>query len=504
MKIKVKRSSEDKIRRDFLPEALEIIEKPSAPLGHVIIFLIILLVIIALVWAIVGKVDEAAMARGKVVTVDGIQKVQTAKTGVVTDIRVKEGDYVKTGEVLYVLDCETEKTQHNSALMDEKVLELKITMLKDAVAKKDISHYVAQTKTEEERSSAMYVESLVASQELSLSKEKTLMESYEGKYDIEKERLHSLIQQESDLEVKQKRLKKQNKKESAESEKLTALRNKQKQLEKEVKRYRELYKEDAITLAELESKEAELEAAKSEIKIQERLVEDGEYEEVEQESELETKIKQVKSDIRLQESEVKIANTNVQNQSLVVEQLEKESEAQLTGMIEECEKELRQQLSVVENVETELENSTIIAPCDGVVKTCNINTEGSVVTASELLAEIVPDESQILVEAEVTNQDIGYITIGQEVGIKFDTYDYQKYGKWIGTVTYISSDTTINETGVAIYKVNIAIDENSLGVSKELITGMTGNVEIKTGEKRLIEFFLKPLTEYLDSGLKVR
>ena len=399
MKIKVKRSSEDKIRRDFLPEALEIIEKPSAPLGHVIIFLIILLVIIALVWAIVGKVDEAAMARGKVVTVDGIQKVQTAKTGVVTDIRVKEGDYVKTGDVLYVLDCETEKTQHNSAIMEEKVLELKITMLKDAVAKKDISHYVAQTKTEEERSSAMYIESLVASQELSLSKEKTLMESYEGKYDIEKERLHSLIQQESDLEAKQKRLKNQNKKESAESEKLTALRNKQ-------------------------------------------------------------------------------------NQSLVVEQLEKESEAQLTGMIEECEKELRQQLSVVENVETELENSTIIAPCDGVVKTCNINTEGSVVTASELLAEIVPDESQILVEAEVTNQDIGYITIGQEVGIKFDTYDYQKYGKWIGTVTYISSDTTINETGVAIYKVNIAIDENSLGVSKELITGMTGNVEIKTGEKR--------------------
>ena len=114
MKIKVKRSSEDKIRRDFLPEALEIIEKPSAPLGHVIIFLIILLVIIALVWAIVGKVDEAAMARGKVVTVDGIQKVQTAKTGVVTDIRVKEGDYVKTGEVLYVLDCETEKIQHQN------------------------------------------------------------------------------------------------------------------------------------------------------------------------------------------------------------------------------------------------------------------------------------------------------------------------------------------------------------------------------------------------------
>ncbi len=88
------------------------------------------------------------------------------------------------------------------------------------------------------------------------------------------------------------------------------------------------------------------------------------------------------------------------------------------------------------------ENKDIIAPFDGIVKSVEIEKEGAVVAATQVVAEIILDSDVEIVEAEILNSDIGYAEGGQDTDIKVDAYDYQKYGKLYGTVVYVSPDAT--------------------------------------------------------------
>lgn len=94
----------DTLRYDFLPAAEEIIEKPAAPLGQIVIYLVTLLIAVALAWSYVGKLDIVAVASGKISTEGSTKIIQPAVSGVVTEIKVREGQTVKKGDVLIQLD----------------------------------------------------------------------------------------------------------------------------------------------------------------------------------------------------------------------------------------------------------------------------------------------------------------------------------------------------------------------------------------------------------------
>ena len=92
------------LQYEFLPAAEEIIEKPAAPLGQIVIYLVTLLIAVALAWSYFGKLDIVAVASGKVSTEDSTKIIQPAVSGVVTEIKVREGQAVKKGDVLVQLD----------------------------------------------------------------------------------------------------------------------------------------------------------------------------------------------------------------------------------------------------------------------------------------------------------------------------------------------------------------------------------------------------------------
>ena len=143
-----------------------------------------------------------------------------------------------------------------------------------------------------------------------------------------------------------------------------------------------------------------------------------------------------------------------------------------------------------------------MAQYDGVVKVVYVDKEGAVVTQTQVMAEILPDDKQLIVEAEVKNSDIAFVEEGQEADVKIDTYNYQKYGKVKGTVLYVSPDAMENEQKEKIYKANILIENNS--DQMELSSGMQCSVEVKTDRRRVISFFLEPLAEALDNSLNIR
>ena len=126
------RKRNEKLRSEFLPSALEIVESAPSPLGGGIILGIFGILLTAMVWASIGKVDEVAVARGKIVPDGRLKVVQPLEEGIVTGIFVEEGQSVRKGQLLFELDAGMQKVDESAlsrslqvARIEKKLLETK-------------------------------------------------------------------------------------------------------------------------------------------------------------------------------------------------------------------------------------------------------------------------------------------------------------------------------------------------------------------------------------------
>ncbi|MDY7536391.1 HlyD family type I secretion periplasmic adaptor subunit [Pseudomonas sp. Bout1] len=150
-----------------------------------------------------------------------------------------------------------------------------------------------------------------------------------------------------------------------------------------------------------------------------------------------------------------------------------------------------------------LERTTITAPVRGTVKNVRVNTVGGVIQPGEHILEIVPLEDQLLVEGKIRPADVAFLHPGLAATVKITAYDYSIYGGLKGTVEHISPDTLKDDQKAAAgraddtyYRVLILTDSSSLeagGKPLPIIPGMVATVEIRTGEKTILDYLLKPV-----------
>jgi hemolysin D len=149
----------------------------------------------------------------------------------------------------------------------------------------------------------------------------------------------------------------------------------------------------------------------------------------------------------------------------------------------------------------------LVSPVDGTVQQLTVHTIGGVVPAAQPLMMIVPQEHQIKVEAMVENRDIGFVKEDQIAAVKVDAFQYTKYGLIPARVIHISRDAIKDEKRGLIYSVIVALEKSSLlvdGRNVKLGPGMSVNVDIKTGERRVIEYILSPLMKLSRESLRER
>lgn len=136
-----------------------------------------------------------------------------------------------------------------------------------------------------------------------------------------------------------------------------------------------------------------------------------------------------------------------------------------------------------------------------------VYTIGGVVTPAQQLMVIVPREQRLEVDAWIENKDIGFVAVGQPVEIKVETFLFTRYGLIAGKVMNISQDAVPLEKGGLIYAARVAMDRSTIvvdGKEVSLSPGMNVTVEIKTGQRRLIEYFLSPLLKAKQESLRER
>ena len=170
----------------------------------------------------------------------------------------------------------------------------------------------------------------------------------------------------------------------------------------------------------------------------------------------------------------------------------------------------------------------LTAPVSGMVQQLAVHTVGGVVTPAQALMVIVPRDSQIEIEAMVSNRDIGFVRVGDEVEVKVDTFDFTRYGLLHGRVRNISSDAITrnsttdkpNEKSAGAsnatsepnsqelsYAARISVDRPQMQVEDKLVNlspGMAVTAEIKTGSRRVISYVLSPILRYNQESLRER
>ncbi|WP_419718568.1 HlyD family type I secretion periplasmic adaptor subunit [Erwinia aphidicola] len=171
--------------------------------------------------------------------------------------------------------------------------------------------------------------------------------------------------------------------------------------------------------------------------------------------------------------------------------------------------EIETQRSVILGRKDSLNRLDFFSPVKGIVKNIEVNTVGGVIPPNGMLMTLVPIDDQMLVEAQISPRDVAFIHPGQKAKVKITAYDYSIYGSLDGEVTTISPDTIQDDVRRDVYYYRVKIKTNANYLENKhhekfyIFPGMIATVDIKTGNKSILDYLLKPLNK-MNEALRER
>jgi multidrug efflux pump subunit AcrA (membrane-fusion protein) len=175
-----------------------------------------------------------------------------------------------------------------------------------------------------------------------------------------------------------------------------------------------------------------------------------------------------------------------------------------------AEEDLSTQQQLLTERTTIVERLDIRATSDGLVKKIHLTTPGAKVRPGEVIMELLPTDSSLIVEGKLQPADIAFIRPGMPASVKLDAYDYSIYGVFSGEVVYISPDAIAEETRqgeMLYYRVHVRLDEMQQtrnGKPIEVQPGMTAGIDIHTGEKTVLHYLVKPIAKVFHESMNER
>lgn len=434
---------------EFLPAVLEVQETPPSPLGRAIAWTLIAFFTIAVIWACIGKVDIVAVAQGKIIPGDRIKVIQPLEIGTVRTIHVHEGQAVTKGDLLVELDATSsgaDRQRLSEQLMTAKIEAARWRALSALEFRDEHRPFPAPPQANPAQ----------------MAVQQRLLQNQIAEYTARLSEIHNTIEQ--------RRAEQAGAKETVAKLEATL----------------PLVAKRADALKYLAGKKLASEHSYLEL----------EQQRIEQQQDLAIQRN------RLKETASAIAGAEQQRLALQAE-FKRTALAEL-AKAEEATTSLTQELVKAEQ-RTTLQHLT--APVSGVVQQLAVHTVGGVVTPAQQLMVIVPREHVLEVEALVKNQDIGFVRDGQIAEVKVETFPFTKYGTLDAQLLHISSDAIADEKLGLVYSARVLMKKSVMNVEGKLVNltpGMAVTVEVKTGKRRLIEYFLSPLLQYAKESVRER
>lgn len=442
----------------FLPAALEIQETPPNPLYRWLSLSLLVLFALGLLWACIGKVNIVATAEGKIIPSARVKQIQPLEKGTLKAILVGEGERVREGQPLVEFDA-----TFTTADKNRLEAELHSTALRHAVNQ-------ALLKLIEKTEGQPIAVDLHALQLPEL-----------GDLPEQEQLLHKRLvwQKWQEYRAQQQSL----------SSALTRVRAEQ-GLTREVI----IKLEQTLPIVRKRSDTLKGLYEKSFVSENEFLL--AEQERISQAQDLAAERQRLRQ-LRASEEEVgeqAKALAAVTSATLLTEIADQQR------MLAVLEEELIKARGANQR-------QVLYAPVSGRVQDLAINTVGGIVTEAQQLMLIVPEEEQLEVEVFLENKDIGFVSKGMQSEIKVHTFPFTKYGVIDAEIINVSDDATVDEKRGLIYRMQLRMQKNTLfgeGREVSLQPGMAVTAEVRTGERRIIEFFLAPLIKSGQESIRER
>jgi len=438
------RAVPDKREAEFLPAVLEIQDRPPSPLGRAVAFTIVAVFASAVVWASVGHIDIVAVAQGKIIPSGSSKVIQPLESGVIAAIHVRDGQVVKKGQVLIELDPTQTDAEQERLTNEHRSAKVESARLQALIAGQ--MDLMAPEGT---------------NPKLAVLHQRMLREQlgqYQARVDAAR---HIIAQRKAAME--------------ATKTTIARLESTVPMQEQRAHAYKQLVDQDFVSRMEY------LAAEKQRIEETQELAKQREL---------------------LGQDLAALAEAQKNYQALI-------SEFQQTHMAELTSSETKSASLAQEVVKAGQRQGLqkLMAPIDGVVQQLAVHTVGGIVTPAQQLMVVVPQEHQLEIEAWVENKDIGFVKDGQPVEIKVETFPFTRYGLITGRILSTSNDAVPLDKGVLVYAARVSMERSTIQVEDKLVNlspGMAVSVEIKTGQRRLIEFFLSPLLKYGQESIRER
>ncbi len=431
---------------DFMPDVEAISHRRHSPFATLLVIFCCMFVVVAVAWMMLFDVEQVVTATGIARPASKVKNINHPDGGRIVDISVKDGDRVNAGDVLLRLDAE---------------------QVKQEIAKLEAAWYNVGTEVVRLQAEAAGTKPVW---DQTFAARPNVVAGEQRLYDARQQELIGHRAQ-ADAVIAQQNAKMDsiNAKIAASTKSLGVLRNQEAKLRGLSGQgyFPELQYQ--TTQRKLIEEEGNLISAKNDL---------------------------VQAQKELAESTERRQSVDKEWMSLVLKRL-----GDAIAERDRAEGALRQQNALLQNL-------VVRSPIAGIVQALRFNTVGQALKPGEPIMNIVPIDDNLLIEARITNDDIGYVKVDQPVTIKIQTYDWARYGTLKGVVEQISADATLDEkNNTAYFTALIRADINHLtrdGVDFQVLPGMAASVDLRIGERSIMSYFLDRLTRTMGSAFKER
>lgn len=404
-------------------------------------------------WASTTQIAGAVLAAGALVVETNVKKVQHPTGGVVGELRVRDGDHVKAGDLLIRLD--DTQMRANLAIVTSALDELTARGARDEAERDGQAQITFPPELLERAKSSPTVARLIDGERRLF---KIRAESRAGQKAQLRERIGQLEEEIRGITGQ-----------AAAKEREIAL------IKQELTGVRELWRQNLIQLPRLTALERDAARIEGEFGALKAQIAQAKG----KKSEIELQILQIDQDLRTEVSK---------------------DLAEIRGKVSE----LSEKKVAAEDM---LKRIDIRSPQSGTVHQLAVHTIGGVVTPSEPLMLIVPDADQLTAEVKAQPQDIDQLRVGQEAVLRFAAFNQQTTPEFRGSVKTISADTTADQkSGITFYTVRIAVPQSEIEKTGEfrLVPGMPVEAYIKTTDRTVISYLVKPLADQINKAWRER
>jgi adhesin transport system membrane fusion protein len=413
--------------------------------SSVLLLSVMTLIAIILIWAAVTELDNVVRGSGKTVSEAQNQLVQSSEPGVIRTRYVSEGDFVEKDQLLFDIDPVDAKTQLDQAQKRQSSLKIKAIRL----------------QAEIDGTIPEFTNELIEDSPAAVTTELALFRA----------RLEDLSTKSSILE--QRRLQKLNEIEELRIQYTTA-QNGLALIRREIDTIEPLVKSGLAPETRLITLQREEEASLG----QANSAESG-------------------------QKRIEAGLTEID------EQLKAEQQSYITSALTDLsaiEGEIAELAARIPALENRVDRTSVKSPVDGVINRLNYVTADAYVSTGDVLLEIVPTGSDLIVETRIDPKDIAEIIIGQDVKISLTAYDPSKYGRIDGRVASISADAlSDNQTGQQYYLVDVSIGGTLYeddGSEVTILPGMVASIDVLSGKRTVLDYFWQPIAKTKDKALR--